>query len=107
MADYVQAGGRIERVDLVGAPAVSCEMVFVSTPKQPRSELARRLGARTDERGYVQVDQDGRSSVPGLYAAGDVLAGHSHQVTEAAAAGARAATAVNYDLYDALERGEE
>ena len=44
--------------------------------------------------------------MPGLYAAGDATAGHSHQVTTAAHQGATAATAVNYDLYDPVERGE-
>ena len=36
-----------------GFPArtVECEMVFVSTPKRPRTELARRLGAQADQAG--------------------------------------------------------
>jgi thioredoxin reductase (NADPH) len=85
---------------------VECEMVFVSTPKRPRTELAHRLGARADEAGYVVTDDAGRSTVTGLYAAGDATAGHSHQVTTAAHLGATAATAINYDLYDPVERGE-
>ena len=88
------------------APAeLECEMVFVSTPKRPRNELAHRLGARADEAGYLIVDDSGRTSVTGIYAAGDATAGHSHQVTAAADQGATAATAVNYDLYDPVERG--
>jgi len=73
------------------------------------SEIARRLGARLDARGDLEVHEAGRTSVTGLYAAGDGLAGHAHQVTEAAATGATgvtAATAINYGLYEPAERGE-
>lgn len=84
---------------------VECEMVFVSTPKRPRTELARRLGAKADEAGYLVTDDAGRTTQDGLYAAGDATAAHSHQVTTAAHLGATAATAVNYDLYDRSERG--
>ena len=86
---------------------VECEMVFVSTPKRPRTELARRLGAKADEAGYVVTDDAGRTTQDGLYAAGDATAAHGHQVTTAAHLGATAATAVNYDLYDRSERGAE
>ena len=86
---------------------VECEMVFVSTPKRPRTELARRLGAQADEAGYLVTDDAGRTTQPGLYAAGDATADHSHQVTTAAHLGTTAATAVNYDLYDRIERSAE
>ena len=102
---YLHTDGRIERLELGDAARIECEMVFVSSPKRPRTELARRLGARVDATGYLLVDEGGRTSVPGLYAAGDVLAGHAHQVAAGVAAGARAATAANYDLYDPVERG--
>jgi len=117
---YRQESGRIRSI-VVGAPrphrpsgasglhqaatTVDCEMVFVSSPKRPRAELARRLGARTDDAGYLLTDDAGRTSVTGIYAAGDATAGHGHQVTTAAHLGATAATAVNYDLYDSVERG--
>jgi thioredoxin reductase (NADPH) len=87
-----------------GATTIECEMVFVSAPKRPRTELARRLGAQTDRAGYLVTDDAGRSTVAGIYAAGDATAGHSHQVATAAHQGATAATAVNYDLYDPVER---
>jgi thioredoxin reductase (NADPH) len=57
--------------------------------------------------GYLVTDDAGRTTQKGLYAAGDVTADHSHQVTTAAHFGATAATAVNYDLYDRSERSAE
>jgi thioredoxin reductase (NADPH) len=85
---------------------VSVEMVFVSTPKRSRADLAARLGADMNDEGYIVTDEDGRTSVAGLFAAGDVTAGHAHQVTTAAHQGGTAATAVNHELYDEVERGE-
>ena len=100
---YHHTKGQIERLVVDGAD-VACEMVFVSSPKRPRSRLARRLGARADPAGYLLTDAAGRTSVAGLYAVGDVTAGHAHQVTTGAHLGATAATAVNWDLYDEVER---
>lgn len=100
-----RSGPRRRRPDVDAV--VECEMVFVSTPKRPRTGLARRLGAKADEAGYLVTDDAGRTTQKGLYAAGDVTADHSHQVTTAAHLGATAATAVNYDLYDRSERSAE
>ena len=88
-----------------GPTTVECEMVFVSTPKRPRTELEHRIGARADKDRYLVTDDAGRTTVTGLYAAGDATAGHSHQVTTAAHLGSTAATAVNWDLYDPVEQG--
>jgi thioredoxin reductase len=79
-------------------------MVFVSAPKRPRVALASRLGAAVDDRGYLVVDDDGRTSLAGIYAAGDATAGHAHQVSAAVDGGAVAATAVNWDLLPPDER---
>jgi thioredoxin reductase (NADPH) len=100
-----RSGTRGRRPD--AEAVVECEMVFVSTPKRPRTELARRLGAEADAAGYLVTDDGGRTTQEGLYAAGDATADHSHQVTTAAHLGATAATAANYDLYDRSERSAE
>jgi thioredoxin reductase len=62
-----------------------------------RSALASELGAELTERGAVDADAFGRTTVPGLYAAGDV-ASQMPQVAGAIADGARAAAAINDDL---------
>ena len=107
---YQHTDGQIERLLVTPrsqdcAGEVACAMVFVSSPKRPRVQLARRLGAGVDEAGYLLTDDSGRTSATGVYAAGDVTAGHAHQVTTGAHLGATAATAVNWDLYDDVERG--
>jgi thioredoxin reductase len=61
-----------------------------------RSSLAAELGVGLTDRGTVHVDEHGRTSVRGIYAAGDV-AGETQQVINAAAAGATAAYAIVHD----------
>jgi thioredoxin reductase (NADPH) len=54
------------------------------------SELASGLVDMTPN-GYITIDHDGRTSIPGLFAAGDVTDSELKQVITAAAKGASAA----------------
>ncbi|SNS87250.1 Pyridine nucleotide-disulphide oxidoreductase [Noviherbaspirillum humi] len=62
-----------------------------------RSELARELGADCDESGNIRVDDHVHTSVPGLYAAGDVVSG-LNQIAVATGQAAIAATAIHNSL---------
>ena len=56
---------------------LDCDVVLVSIGRVPRTEglgLAE-LGVKTDNRGRVQVDAHYATSVPGIYAIGDVIEG--------------------------------
>lgn len=60
-------------------------------------EFAAALGLETDEDGLVIVDRAQRSSVKGVYAAGDITPGF-RQLAVAAGAGTVAASVINRDL---------
>ena len=64
-----------------------------------RSELALELGARTTEAGDIEVDAHQETSVPGLYAAGDVVAA-LNQLSVAVGHAAIAATRIHNALRD-------
>lgn len=64
---------------------------------EPRSQFAIQLGARCDENGNLVVDAHQQTSVPGLYAAGDVV-NTLNQMTVGIAHAATAATAVHNGL---------
>jgi thioredoxin reductase len=51
---------------------VPCDAVLVHTPFRPRGDLAERLGLDVTEGGFLAIDAMGHTSVPGVYAAGDV-----------------------------------
>jgi thioredoxin reductase (NADPH) len=62
-----------------------------------RSDLAVALGAKVGEEGCMLVDSHQRSSIPGLYAAGDVVLGLD-QISHAMGEGGVAATTIRNDL---------
>jgi thioredoxin reductase (NADPH) len=92
-------GGRIQIVHTVGGVELPCESVFSIQGATAQSDLAVQLGVKLERSGWIAVDTEQRTSVPGVYAAGDVTALHSHQVTTAVHEGAQAASAANHFLY--------
>ena len=92
-------GGRMRRIVFAGGRALLCDALFFNTGQADRGDLAWQLGCRRHPDGCVQIDERGRTGVPGLFLAGD--ASHEVQfVVTAAADGARAAVAINRELQD-------
>ncbi len=61
--------------------------VFIAIGNRPQTELfTGQINA--DRTGYLIAGEDGKTSVDGVYAAGDVRAGHLRQIVTAAADGA-------------------
>ena len=91
---------RIER-DRIVAPTPKGELEFDSIypalGSVIRSELAMALGAEGSSDGCLVVDEHQRTSVPGLYAAGDVVKGLD-QISHAMGEGGVAATTIRNDL---------
>jgi thioredoxin reductase (NADPH) len=66
------------------------EGVFASVGVLPQNEIAKALKLKTNDDGYIVVDSEQRTSVRGVYAAGDITGG-LRQVITACAKGAVAA----------------
>ena len=64
--------------------------VFISIGEEPQNSLAKELGVKLDEKGFVIVDKQQKTNVKGVYAAGDITGG-LRQVITACAEGAIAA----------------
>ncbi|HTO23758.1 MAG TPA: FAD-dependent oxidoreductase, partial [Spirochaetia bacterium] len=67
--------------------------VFVFIGSEPKSTLAAAMGVPLDDIGYIKTSDRMETSVPGLYAVGDVRATPFRQLVVAAAEGAIAAHA--------------
>jgi thioredoxin reductase len=80
---------------------LECKALFLHPPQEQRSPLAADLGARLTGKGAVWVDKNAQTTVPGLYAAGDMVPGQQ-QALLAAASGGKAAICLN----EALTRAE-
>jgi thioredoxin reductase (NADPH) len=81
----------------------SFDHLYLALGCAPQSELAARCGAAVDDAGALLVDAHQMTSVPGLYAAGDLVRGLS-QIAVATGEAAIAATAVHNRLRGALEQ---
>jgi thioredoxin reductase len=87
-------------VELEGGTVVPRAAVFVRPVIRPHDDgLLRSLGCELHDSGFVRVDGTGRTSNPGVWAAGNV-ADPRAQVITAAGAGSAAAIAINADLVD-------
>lgn len=76
------------------------DMVYSALGTTSNVELARALGARLSDDRCLAVDDHQQTSVPGLYAAGDVVRG-LNQIAVAGAEAAIAATAIHNVLREA------
>jgi thioredoxin reductase (NADPH) len=76
------------------------DMVYSALGTKPANSLATGLGAALESDGRLIVDDHGRTSIPGLYAVGDVVRG-LNQIAVATAEAAIAATAIHNHLREA------
>lgn len=91
--------GYFRALVLKSGKRLELDQLFSHHGSTPQTDLALQLGVLTAENGYILVDTEQKTTVTGVYAAGDVTRLHSHQVTTAVHEGGTAASAANYYLY--------
>jgi len=84
-------------VQLDDGCVVPRDALFVPPRFVPNNQLVMDLGCLVDHDGWVTTDGTGRTSVPGVWAAGNLVDPRA-QVITAAGAGSTAAIALNADL---------
>jgi len=90
---------QLHGVELAHGSVVRRGAVFVGPRFVPNAELLAGLGCAVDDDGWVVADAAGRTSVPGVWVAGNA-ANPRAQVVTAAAEGSAAAIALNADLVE-------
>ncbi len=90
--------GEMTAVVLCDGERVARRGGFVRPTWSTSCDYAAGLGIGIDDEGFVTVDPDGRTTVPGVYAAGDSASPGPVQMIVAAGSGARAAATINRDL---------
>jgi thioredoxin reductase len=89
--------GRLRAIWFEDGSVLARQALFFNTGQHPRSPLLTRLGCDFDQNGGVVCDENGETSVPGVFVAGDVSRDVQLAII-AAAEGARAALAINKHL---------
>jgi thioredoxin reductase len=65
-------GGALQALACRDGSEVRCDAVLIHAPLRRRDSLPELLGLALTEGGFVEVDAEARTSVPGVYAAGDL-----------------------------------
>jgi len=83
---------------------IKLDGLFIEIGTDPESDLAKKLGVSVDAKGYIKVNEDMSTDVPGIFAAGDVTMGSNMlaQIVTACAEGAIAAESA----YKYFKKGE-
>lgn len=89
--------GHIRALTLRSGACHTYDTLYSALGSDPRSDLAREAGAKLDRSGCVVTDEHQRTSVDGLFAAGDVVCGLD-QIGVAIGEAAIAATAIHNRL---------
>jgi thioredoxin reductase len=93
----LEGGDALARVRFEDGTAVDCGGLYLHPPQRVRGPLVGQLGCRLARTGLVEVGADAQSSVPGVFAAGDMVS-TLQQVVTAAASGTAAAISLNRGL---------
>jgi thioredoxin reductase len=89
--------GTLKGLALRDGSLLPCEAVLVHAPLHRRDDLAERLGLTVTDAGFVEVDAQAHTSLPGVYAAGD-LAFAPQQVAVAMGSGHAAGLVATREL---------
>ncbi len=85
-----------------GELKIEVDAVVLAVGHVPNSEIFAKLGLECDSDGRIKTDAAQRTSVPGIYAAGDIVSGvgHLELLVVAVAQGAVAAHNIYVELYE-------
>lgn len=82
-------GVKLKDVNTGVVTAVPCDGVFISVGRKPSTELVRGQ-LELDKNGYIVADETTKTTLPGVYAVGDIRTKPLRQVVTAVADGATA-----------------
>lgn len=90
-------GIKIRNRDTGKEQTIKTEGVFIYVGLKPENDLAKMIDVKLDSKGYIITDKNQRTSVPMIYAAGDIT-GSQAQIAVAVGQGAIAALSAYEDL---------
>lgn len=104
-------GDRLSRLVLASGDTMEREALFIAPAMRPRNDLAVQLGCEVASEGpmpgMIVVDQMQRTSVPGVFAAGDVTTPMAQVIAAAASGGMAGASAHHHLLFETITRAAD
>jgi len=90
---------KVEGIDVMSQgkkKKIKVDGIFIEVGSAPLAEFTKNINLKMDDEKFIHVDENMKTSVDGIYAAGDVASGKLKQVVVSSAQGAIAAKAA-YD----------
>ena len=88
-------------MELISGKELKLDGVFVEIGSAPNLDFLKSLKLKTDEKGYIIVNENQETNIHGFYAAGDITNNNLKQIITAGAGGAVAA----YKVYQSVKGG--
>lgn len=96
--DSLLGEDKLEGVELDNSEELELDGLFIEIGSTPNSDLVDEIDIEVSDDGYIKTDEERRTNVPGVYAAGDVIDSPLKQAVTAAAQGAEAASTAYEEL---------
>lgn len=96
--NYGEKKGVLDSFVFKNGEEFKSEFAFVSLGMIIYNDLAKQIGCKLDNRGFVVTDSKGESSIPGLFVAGDLRAGIKKQIYTAWDSSVDSADTINMRL---------
>jgi thioredoxin reductase len=96
IARFSAREGHLDLIEFAGGSPLHRDVLF-ARPPQRQVAVVQSLGLDLEAGGYVRVDEHRQTSIPGVYAAGDLVTPMQSAIL-AAASGMQAAAMLNHEL---------
>ncbi|MDO8507795.1 MAG: FAD-dependent oxidoreductase [bacterium] len=73
--EEITGTNKVESIKLDNGNTIALDGVFIEIGSTPNKALITDLGLKTDDKGYIEVDAEMKTSAEGVWAAGDIAAG--------------------------------
>lgn len=93
----VHSNGQVRHIEFADGRIFELEALYARPPFEQHSKIPEKMGCVINEQGYVEVDEFKRTTVPGIYAAGDNT-NRMRSVANAVGAGSAAGAFINHDM---------
>jgi thioredoxin reductase len=100
LKEIIHQNGQINKVLLANDSTVDIAALYARLPLLQHCHIPQQLRCQLTENGLIKVDEFGRTTIPGVYAAGDCVT-VMRSVASAVATGSFAAAMINKELIDA------
>ncbi|MDD2916701.1 MAG: FAD-dependent oxidoreductase [Candidatus Gracilibacteria bacterium] len=96
----IEGGFGVEKLIMTDGSELAVDGIFVAIGNEPNTAIIDAFSPEKDNAGYIVVDKRQQTSVPGLYAAGDITTGSNkfQQTIMSAAEGCLAAHSIHEDI---------